>query len=177
MWLACGGSSFDEVFEDPTPFVEEFNTFLKPKHLSSQYVGPSKLVIVFHHVTRFSQGVVGSPHTDQSLARVQLDGSGISGRTQSPTSDGMTTLAFLHLLKITLFRAKHCSLIIFGVQTVVSHCIIFFFSMPEMSLVRPVDVVDVLQGERIQTVGSSPGCGGCTMHVVGTGSWFLRLAT
>jgi len=54
---------FEEVFEDPTPFVEEMNKIPIPKDLSTQFDRPSKEEVVARHVSRFSQGVVGSQHT------------------------------------------------------------------------------------------------------------------
>ncbi|XP_034082750.1 uncharacterized protein LOC117553079 [Gymnodraco acuticeps] len=56
---------FEEVFEDPTPFVEEMNKINIPKDLSTQFDRPSKEEVVARHVSRFSLGAVGSPLTVQ----------------------------------------------------------------------------------------------------------------
>ncbi|XP_034053302.1 uncharacterized protein LOC117533581 [Gymnodraco acuticeps] len=56
---------FEEVFEDPTPFVEEMNKINIPKDLSTQFDRPSKEEVVARHVSRFSLGAVGSPRTVQ----------------------------------------------------------------------------------------------------------------
>ena len=58
------------------PFVEEMNKIPIPKDLSTQYDWPSKEEVVARHVSRFSQGEVGSQHTvqpDQELLAYLAD--------------------------------------------------------------------------------------------------------
>nr|XP_055062763.1 uncharacterized protein LOC129445807 [Misgurnus anguillicaudatus] len=55
---------FDEVLEDPAPFVEKLKEIPIPLDLASQFERPSKEDVIARHLTRFSLGVVGSRHTD-----------------------------------------------------------------------------------------------------------------
>ncbi|XP_031165171.1 uncharacterized protein LOC116056894 isoform X2 [Sander lucioperca] len=53
---------FEEVFEDPTPFVEVLKSIPIPKDLASDHERPSKEEVVARHVSRFVQGTVGTLH-------------------------------------------------------------------------------------------------------------------
>ena len=66
---------FEEVFEDPTPFVEEMNRITIPKDLSTQFDRPSKEELVARHVSRFNPGEVGRQHIVQPDAETP----GVSG--------------------------------------------------------------------------------------------------
>lgn len=57
----------NEVFQDPTPYVEELQKIPIPPFLSVEYDRPSKEEVIARRVTRFSQGVAETPQT------VQLD--------------------------------------------------------------------------------------------------------
>ncbi|RXN07569.1 hypothetical protein ROHU_032261 [Labeo rohita] len=73
---------FEEVIVDPTPFVSQLNTIPIPTDLSSEFERPSKEETAGRHVSRFTQEVDGSQHTDQP----SLETPGVSGlqhRTES----------------------------------------------------------------------------------------------
>ncbi|XP_057182524.1 uncharacterized protein LOC130549346 isoform X2 [Triplophysa rosa] len=74
---------FEEVFADPTPFVEKLKKIPIPEPLSSQFERPSKEEVVHRHVSRFSRKPTNCP-----------SGSGNSCRMRSTTQDGRTTLMF-----------------------------------------------------------------------------------
>ncbi|XP_039667161.1 uncharacterized protein LOC120565424 isoform X2 [Perca fluviatilis] len=74
---------FEEVFEDPTPFVEVLKLIPIPKDLASEHERPSKEEVVARHLSRFAQGTVGTVHTrhpDQETAGV----SGVQRTTGLP---------------------------------------------------------------------------------------------
>ncbi|CAL8365573.1 unnamed protein product [Lota lota] len=76
---------FDEVLEDPSPFVEGLKKIPITANLSSQYEGPPKEVVVARHVSCFKSR--GGRNPTYCPAR-----SGNSWRIRSTTHEGMTTL-------------------------------------------------------------------------------------
>ncbi|XP_051510706.1 uncharacterized protein LOC127415798 isoform X2 [Myxocyprinus asiaticus] len=66
---------FEEVFVDPTPFIEQLLTIPIPTALCSEFERPTKEEAIACHVSRFNQEVVESQHSHQ----IDPETPGVSG--------------------------------------------------------------------------------------------------
>lgn len=55
---------FEDIFEDPSPYVAELKTIPVPEHLSAVFERPPKEEVIAAHRSRFSQGGAGPQCTD-----------------------------------------------------------------------------------------------------------------